>query len=594
MPRPITPFIVPIVISTAAAVFLTVYTWRRRTTPGAKALAGLTLGTSLWLIGYAFELLGSDAATKLFWAKFQYFGIVTVPLMWLVFALEFAKKGHWLTPRNWTLAITIPLATLSLAWTNDRHGLIWQEVQFNPALAFPALSLTYGAGFWVYWTFTHLVLAAGSLLIGGVLIHSLHLYRWQAGCLLIGVLTPWLANGVYILRLGPFPNLDLTPFAFVVSGTAFTLSLLQFRLLDILPVAQKEIMESMSDGVLVLDPNDRIVDLNPAAAALIGQAQSAVIGKLLSEGFAPWSVFISQNDRSRKAQTDISLKVGSALRNFDLRSTPLLDRRQQLSARLIVLRDITDLKRAEEVLARDRDQALAASQLKTELLARVSHELRTPLSVILGFTEMLQIGAFGPVTEEQKQVSEEVIGATRELTSLVDQLLDQAQLESGRIKLRSSSVNLSELIEEVLSRFQMVAQVKCLTLSAAIATDFPVAFAGDRTRLQQILVNLVGNALKFTVNGGVRVSAYRSGSKRWSLQVSDTGEGIPQAAQSFIFEPFRQVDGSTTRRHGGIGLGLSIVKQFATLMDADVTLESTLGKGSTFIVNFPLILELTT
>ena len=588
---PYPPYLVPIVLSTTLAAFLTLYSWRRRATPGALALSGLTLGTTLWLIGYTFELTGPDLENKLFWARFQYFGIAMVPAMWLVFALQFAKKGHWLTrPRALLLAV-IPVLTLILVWTNDRHLLIWRGFKLPPPGNFPALVLQYGPGFWVYWGYSQVVLLTGTWIILGVLRTSLHLHRWQGYCLLVGVITPWIGNAIYILKLSPIKNLDLTPFGMLVSCSAFTFSLVHFHLLDLLPVAQKAVIENIGDGVIVLDPRDRVVDLNPTATRLLGRNLNSAVGHVMSPDLAPWSKILSRSDRSREARTEIVVKVGSDRRILDVRVTPLHDRRQNLSGRIVVLRDITEIKRAEEILATARDQAIAASRLKSELLARVSHELRTPLSIILGYTEMLQTGSFGPVTEEQKQVSEEVLNATRELTALVDQLLDQAQLESGRMKLRLTMVNVGELVDDVLCRVRLIAQAKRLTLSASVATEFPSWLVGDRTRLEQILLNLVSNAIKFTSTGGVRVRVFCPEPRYWCLQVSDTGVGIPVEAQGSIYEPFHQVDGSNTRRHGGIGLGLSIVRQFTALMDAQISLESTPGQGSTFTLTFPLKIE---
>ncbi|GIK39398.1 MAG: hypothetical protein BroJett011_32310 [Chloroflexota bacterium] len=253
-------------------------------------------------------------------------------------------------------------------------------------------------------------------------------------------------------------------------------------------------------------------------------------------------------------------------------------------------RDLLEYRVAERTgeLAQARDQALAASRLKTELLAKVSHELRTPLGVILGFTEMLQLGIYGPLSDKQKQVAVEIMDSTCSLTGLVNQLLDQAQLDAGRLKLNVSPFSLADLVEGTLSKIDILAQTKGLALTTTIAPDMPATLFGDQTRLQQILVNLVGNAIKFTTTGTVRVCFYRPDPAHWALQVSDTGPGIPIEAQTYIFEPFRQVDGSTTRQHDGAGLGLSIVKQLITLMGGQIALESEIGRGSTFTAIFPL------
>lgn len=259
-----------------------------------------------------------------------------------------------------------------------------------------------------------------------------------------------------------------------------------------------------------------------------------------------------------------------------------------LSGRLAVLRDVTERKESEVELARARDDALEASRLSTELLSKVSHELRTPLSIILEFSEMLHIGAYGPLTREQFDVLNEILGATHNLSELVNELLEQAQLDAGTARLDLSQFRLGELLDGPLTRLQNLAQAKGLHLTTRVDDNLPAFVIGDRNRLEQILINLVGNAIKYTSMGSVQVGFLRPGPGHWALQVRDTGMGVPPEAQSYIFEAFRQVDGSTTRQHGGVGLGLSNVKQFTGLMGGRIELESAPGQGSTFTVTFPI------
>ncbi len=245
-------------------------------------------------------------------------------------------------------------------------------------------------------------------------------------------------------------------------------------------------------------------------------------------------------------------------------------------------------KQASEALAYARDKALEGSRLKSQILAKVSHELRTPLGAILGYTELLQNGIFGPLSDQQVEVADEVIDSTHYLTSLVSELLDQAQLEAGKLELNIISFAPAEIMNQVQSKMSVLAQAKRLTLNAIIDPDIPAALSGDPKRLQQILVNLVSNAIKFTEDGIIQVRFYRPDPAHWAMQVTDTGPGIPAEAQSDIFEPFQQVDGSATREQKGTGLGLSIVKQLATAMGGQITLNSRLGQGSTFTVLLPL------
>lgn len=235
-----------------------------------------------------------------------------------------------------------------------------------------------------------------------------------------------------------------------------------------------------------------------------------------------------------------------------------------------------------------RDQAREASYIKSQLLARVSHELRTPLGIILGYTELLQQGSYGPVSPEQQAIMNDVIDSAHCLTHLVDELLDQAKFENGRLTLVIAPFTLTEMVKPLIAQLTPLAEAKGLALAFEIDPKMPSCLSGDVKRLQQILVNLVNNTIKFTETGTVQVYLYRSDPARWVIEVTDTGIGIPPEIQPYIFEPFRQGDGSITRKYGGAGLGLAIVKQLVTLMQGEITLKSEVGQGSTFIVTLPL------
>ncbi len=250
--------------------------------------------------------------------------------------------------------------------------------------------------------------------------------------------------------------------------------------------------------------------------------------------------------------------------------------------------EIAERKKIQEVLAQARDRALEASRLKTELLAKVSHELRTPLGVILGFAEMLDAEVYGPISEQQHQVALEILFSTQYLNNLVNELLDQAQLEAGKLILKPTLFTPTDLLEETILQLRVLTQGKELTLTSSVAPDMPATLYSDRARVQQILINLLSNAIKFTSTGLIEVYLYQPDSAHWAIQVSDTGMGIPPEAQLYIFDPFRQVDGSPTRQHGGTGLGLSIVKQLTALMGGQVNLQSKVGQGSVFTVRLPL------
>jgi signal transduction histidine kinase len=238
-----------------------------------------------------------------------------------------------------------------------------------------------------------------------------------------------------------------------------------------------------------------------------------------------------------------------------------------------------------EALAR---KATEANEFRAGLIARISHELRTPLGALMGMAEMLQHDVYGPLTPAQHDISRRIINNAHALEQVFAELLDQSQIESGQLRLKEQAFAPQAIVERVCSVHGPLAQGKGIELKAEVDPRLPGLLLGDQARIEQILSNLVVNAIKFTDSGRVSISVQPINEGQWTLQVRDTGIGIMPEAQAFIFEPFRQVDESVGRRFGGVGLGLAIVQQLVKAMEGDVHLESELGHGSVFTVTLPL------
>lgn len=316
---------------------------------------------------------------------------------------------------------------------------------------------------------------------------------------------------------------------------------------------------------------------------LVGAAFIFLYGSLVTIVWRGWKTINQQqialthaNDALQNAHVNLEQKVET--RTIELQETNQL-----------LQQEILERKRMEESLIFARDKALEVSRLKSEILARVSHELRTPLSAILGYTEMIRAAVYGPITEEQFKVTDKIVSKTQNLTNLVSELLTQAQLESGKLILKNEPFAPEDLVIQTQETMSVLAKVKGLSLNCEVDDTVPPILIGDSLRIQQIVTNLVGNAIKFTDAGHVNFCIYQPEPSNWVLEVKDTGPGIPVEDQADIFDSFIQTDGSITRKHDGFGLGLSIVKQLTSMMEGNVKLESRVGQGTTFTISLPLV-----
>ena len=238
----------------------------------------------------------------------------------------------------------------------------------------------------------------------------------------------------------------------------------------------------------------------------------------------------------------------------------------------------------DEIAQKSRELEIA-SQHKSQFVANMSHELRTPLAAILGYAELIQEGFYGSLPEKSMDALTRIRSNGKHLLGLINTVLDIAKIESGQFTLNMTEYAIESVVETVRSATESLAQNKKLALTTEVAKSLPIGL-GDEQRLTQVLLNLVGNAIKFTDTGEVRVTA-KSVNGHFAITVADTGPGLPEQEQTRICDQFHQVDSSLTTAKGGTGLGLAIAKQIVEMHGGRIWVESTVGKGSTFQMEIP-------
>ena len=336
------------------------------------------------------------------------------------------------------------------------------------------------------------------------------------------------------------------------------------------------ILQSITDGVIVFDPDGRILTSNPALAHLTGKSPAQVTGR----GIDAWIRAAAPAGELERLR-GVFHSSGAAPASIDWNQRVL-----SISVASVQLE--SDQAIGSVAVFHDITREVEVSRIKTAFVAMVSHELRTPLNAILGMVEILEQNLYGTLNEKQQGVVRRILTNIQKLNRLVSDLLDQAQIEAGTLTIHHEPFSLTDLLSGVEETAASAVQAKKISFTYEIDPQAPGMLVGDMHRLNQVLTNLVMNAVKFTEHGGVHVRCYCPDETHWAAEVQDTGAGIPEKAQQKIFEPFQQVDTSIGRKHGGFGLGLAIVKQLVTLMEGEIKLSSQVGTGSIFSVVFPL------
>ncbi len=571
-----------LVASIVIAWATTLYIWSRRSAPGAKQLAMMMGLVGWWGLPFLLRALDdNNASTRLLTLKLEYVSVVSVPFLWLWFALVYTGKDAWLSPKRLGLLALIPCVTLVLALTAEAHNLIvdFRDTPLTPTTGVEYIYWKRGAWGWFNTFYQYIVLAVGTFVLLRGLSSLHHSYRPQVIPLLITIVVAWGVNILYAADQIP-PTWPIAPLSFTFFGLGVSWSLYRHRLLDIVPIARDALVEGMSDAVFVLDTQQRIVDVNPAGQHLLRQSSGVLIGQSINQALPSLSdLFQAQMDSP--ARREIEWGAGSDTRRvYDANVSCLHSRQGQATGYLCVLRDVTELEFA-------REQAQAADRAKSEFLSNVSHELRTPLTSVKLYLDLLKRGRL----EKQQTYLETILREVERLQTLIEGVLTISRLDLGKLVSNVCTVDLNSMLQTLHQDRRMLFEKQGLELKIQTAPDLPTVDA-DPQLLEQVITNLLTNAMNYTPPGGmVNLSAtlLETDHTPWvTIAVRDTGWGISQEEQRHIFERFRRGAASQVTKIPGTGLGLAICQEIVHLHNGHITLDSQEGTGSTFTVWLPI------
>jgi PAS domain S-box-containing protein len=576
----------PLLVGFLMFILGTVTIFRDRASKVSSSFYLVTLSIFMWLGSLPWLYSASNEHVALFWAKIEHFGVAFIPSFFFIFTLDIVQRYKKYKYFGW--------ATLFLS-AGFCVGFV-----FSPHFLEGVSRMPWGY-YAQYGPYGYLLIAylAIFMLISLDLIWLEYMKsasdreRSRLMGIFLGVAVGLLGAvdfvGVFGVQVYPLGYIPVFVCTLILGQT-----IMRFRLIDLTPsFAANHILKTMEGLVAVVNLSGRISFVNRSLCELLGYKEEelneqpiTLLFEINDRNFFPnvnksWGLHDEEMEWRGRDGTKVELSVSASL---------IKDKKDDPAGIVYAATDITERKRHERDLIKAKEAAEQANRAKSEFLANMSHEIRTPLNAVIGFSDILSDTGLNNI---QKDYVDTVRESGKLLLALISDILDFSKIESGEIQLEEIDFNLKNLIEDVLR----IARPKVTDAKVELYYDYdeqvPTNFIGDPTRVRQIILNLLNNAIKFTEKGDIGVSVSPSTGKRigtqtkqelYAVQISvqDTGIGIPPEKQKLIFETFTQADSSTTRKFGGTGLGLAITKALVEKMDGAIWVESEVDEGSEF------------
>ncbi len=577
-------YFIMLLFSLLVTTVVVVYVWRHRQAPGALAFTALMTCVWIWTFAFILQLLSVQSDVAWLWYRVYFSTIILTPVCWMLFALNYAGAQRWAPPQTVAGILVVPALSLLFMWTNHLHHFFFNEdVSFTRVGFLSFSSQTGGVWMWVHTAYSYFLIAIGMGALVLVAVRSFRLYRAQAIAILIGALTPLVPNILLTFGLSRYP---LTVFGFATNGLILGWAIFRYQLLNLGPVARDRVVNSMSDAMLVLDAHQQIVDINPAMVSLLGMPEKQIIGQVASVALKSSQDLVKHFSDAAQVQDEILLDYDGRARVYDMRLTPLADKRGAVTGRLVILRDITRRKQAEEALRRYAEE-LESSNAELDAFAHtVAHDLKNPLSTIYGFSSYLESRTEKLTPEKLNENLEHISQTSLKMTNIIDELLLLARVRRVDA-VDVQPLDMARIASEAQKRLRnVIAEHRAEVL---VPAKWPSVW-GYPPWIEEVWVNYISNACKYGGNPELGIAPrielgfdMDSGPflRFWTR---DNGSGLSDEQRSQLFMPFTRLHQTRAQGHG---LGLSIVRRIVEKLGGEVGVDSVVGTGSTFWFTLP-------
>ena len=542
---------------------------------------------ALWILTHSLEIGIPIASYKAYLMGLQLiWGLLTLTL-WLMYIIHYTATVKWQTGRIYALFGIMPLLAILALATNSIYGLLWTAPGLNIHNPYLPLEPAYGPVYWASMVYVGALSVSGVFLILKKVFRQPNFRRWEPWTLILAVVIPLIVAFLEVtgVTLSVDLTVGLTPFFSGIGSIVLVWSLPRFHLQKVIPVARNTVFEQIGDCVVVLNMQNRVVDLNPAAERLASYTSSEALGLPVEQIWSNWPSQLVLSEPAPTVFEELVLTRAGEQRTYNLRLYSITDHKNRPLNKVVLLIDITERKQAEAKMV-EMEALKRTNQAKSELLANVSHELRTPLTSIKGNIETLLETDVEWSKEQQLDLLQSANQQADRLTLLIRDLLDMSRIDSGKLTLDKRSYQVNEILDSISGVLSVITEKHQLKI--ANLPDLPLLQA-DKVRIGQVITNLTENATKFSPEGSqIEIeAALKAGNV--IISVADSGIGMPPEVVENLFNRFYQAKAVVEGKIRGTGLGLSICKGIIEAHGGKIWAESQPGKSSKFSFSIPVI-----
>ena len=567
-------------MAVAVSIGTVIILWKFGKSPEVKYLILVEILAAIWAMAYGIEFLRDDLEAKKFWSRLSYLGISFLPVCYFFFTTTFSQKRKILTPGIMALLLIVPFLTVPVAMTDEYHHLLWKNVTLNTETNM--LIISHSSWFWIFWIYSITLILAGLFNLFRSVYNFTAYYRSQVGTLMIATMIPLGGNLMYVTGINPLPGLDWTPVLFVFTGLVITFGVLKYRMFDLVPFARNKLIDTMSDGVIVINSEGFIEDFNHAVTKIFNLASVDIRRKRFNTIFKEYGTLVEAIAEGTGNMAEIILDDAVGRKYYQARITKIFDRNLIFSGRLVQVNDVTSLKQTESRLKAEVEERGRLIEDLDAFAHTVAHDLRSSLGSVYASSEIMEECIRDGNTELLPEFAGMIKVAAQKAMHLTQELLILATVSHQEIE--KKPLDMQRIFHE--AQKQVKDLIEKSNTKVSYGNDWPEAL-GYAPWVEEIWVNFLTNAIKYggtppVVSAGAVVTPDNT-IKFW---VKDNGNGIPPEKQHLLFQKHMRLEPGKAE---GYGLGLSIVKRIIDKLSGNVGLESTgrNGEGALFWFELP-------